>query len=388
MIEDLPSVLLLDCSEKLKSQLVRQGFDVESGEVGFSTGVRRFPKQIYEHNIIIYNPTTVVERPDGSQGYIRPFQIQDVTPNYQLSEISSHVNRGAIVLAFVKELVPDNQDAIRQAYSWIPAMPLPEATSDTKIINQVTTTSLGFLSPIVSSHFVKKPVRQKLPVGTLEGKPYIVNTLYMNLNNDPLGLIIGVGKGEVILLPDCESNDEIINTFLKRVVPKIMDTTSGTNISLIDSFKSPEEQKLSSEISSHKKQVAVLESKIESLLEKSNLAKVKKNKILSEDDTTKQILRYYDLATEQPDMALFYLYKITDTLKKKFKSEKDAIKVLGVANEWKYIGKVANASYGDMRHAPTPGEPVKEWSDQEIEKCFECARGIIYSYFKTLFGGK
>ena len=28
MIKDLPSVLLLDCSEELKSKLIRQGFDV------------------------------------------------------------------------------------------------------------------------------------------------------------------------------------------------------------------------------------------------------------------------------------------------------------------------------------------------------------------------
>lgn len=210
----------------------------------------------------------------------------------------------------------------------------------------------------------------------------------MNLNNDSLGLFIWVGKGGVILLPDCESNDEITNTFLKRVVPKIMDTTSGTKVSLVDIFKSPKELKLSSVISSHKKQVVVLESKIESLLEKSNLAKVKKNKVLSEDDTAEQILRYYDLATEQPDMALFYLFKIADTLKKKFGSEKDAMKLLGVSKGWKYIGKVANASYADMRHAPMPGEPVEEWSDEEIEKCFDYARQIIYSYFKTLFKNK
>ena len=81
----------------------------------------------------------------------------------------------------------------------------------------------------------------------------------------------------------------------------------------------------------------------------------------------------------------FYLFKITDTLKKKFRGERDAIKLLSVSKEWKYIGKVSNASYGDMRHAPMPGEPVKEWGDEEIEKCFEYAREIVYSYFQTLF---
>ncbi len=157
MIKDLPSVLLLDCSEELKSKLIRQGFDVESGEVGFSTGIRKLPKQIYEHNVIIYNPVTLTKTksPNKRWVHIRLFEIENNTPEFQLSDIGAHVQRGAVVLAFVKELVADDQDAIRSAYSWIPAMPTPDSTSDTKITSQVTSTSLSFLSPIVSSHFVK-----------------------------------------------------------------------------------------------------------------------------------------------------------------------------------------------------------------------------------------
>ena len=378
-------MLLLDCSKELESSLVRQGFDVDAGEAGFSTGIRRLPKQIYEYNIIIYNPTTVIARPDGRPGYIERFQIQNATPEFDLNMLGSHVRRGAIVLAFIKQLVADNQEAIRRAYSWIPGMPVPDPTSDTKIISNVTNDYLGILSPIVSDYFVKKPVEQKLPLHTSNVVDARENILYQNLNNDPLGLFIGLGYGEIILLPDCESNEEVINDFLKRVAPKILTTSTGTKTSLVDIFKSPEEAKIENKIVTRKEKVVKLESETEDLLEKANLAKAGKIKRLTGDATVKLVIKYYNLATEQPDTALFYLYKIVDALKKKYGSEKTALDILNVSKEWKYISTVANASYGDVRHAPMPEEPLKEWSDKEIEECFEDARKIIYSYFKTLF---
>jgi len=31
--------------------------------------------------------------------------------------------------------------------------------------------------------------------------------------------------------------------------------------------------------------------------------------------------------------------------------------------------ELANASYADVRHAPNPGEKIKEWTDEEIKSC-------------------
>jgi len=49
-------ILLLDCSESLKNKLESQWFNVESGTLGFCTGVRKLPSQVYEKDVFIYNP--------------------------------------------------------------------------------------------------------------------------------------------------------------------------------------------------------------------------------------------------------------------------------------------------------------------------------------------
>ena len=67
---------------------------------------------------------------------------------------------------------------------------------------------------------------------------------------------------------------------------------------------------------------------------------------------------------KRPDdhAALSYSYKILDALQKKVGGETAAKKGLGRAREWKRIGMIANASYGDIRHAPKLGVKITEWS--------------------------
>jgi hypothetical protein len=57
-------ILLLDCSDELLKSLKNKGYDVEAGSVGFQTGVRHLPSQIYEKRIFIYNPTSLGQKMD------------------------------------------------------------------------------------------------------------------------------------------------------------------------------------------------------------------------------------------------------------------------------------------------------------------------------------
>lgn len=218
MLGTTPSILLFDCSEALESKLKRQGFDVESGTTGHCTGVRKLPSQIYEKNVIIYNPSELKKSSEGD--YFKPHLINDLTPEFSLNLIHSHVSKGAVVLAFIKEAA-DEQTAVRQAYSWLPAMPSPDLTSDMKpVATSLKGTPFSFLSPIISESYVKTPIKQKLPVSALGRHNFRLLTLYENLNNDTLGLYAAVGKGKVVLLPDCNSNEEIISIFFKKSSPK------------------------------------------------------------------------------------------------------------------------------------------------------------------------
>ena len=79
------------------------------------------------------------------------------------------------------------------------------------------------------------------------------------------------------------------------------------------------------------------------------------------------------------------MYKVIETLEHRFGNEKAAKAKLNKNTEWNLIGRTANASYGDVRHAPRPGEVIKQWTKDEIAECFAAAERIIAAYFSTLF---
>jgi len=375
----MPSILLLDCSNILTSKLKRQGFDVDAGNVGFCTGTRYLPCQLYEKNILIYNPSLVTSRRDGS-GYISAGQVQNSTPEYGLTSLKQHILRGATILVFINH-VAAVIGAQSGAYSWIPFMPNMHFTKDHKIYAFPVSSNDRYkcLAPIISPVYIKKPVLQKLKPAIGEGG----NPLFFNMNNEILGTIIERGKGKIIILPQCQSNEDIISTFLHRVIPKLYDLKVRTNI--IDEFVSTEEEKAQNEVKEIEEKIFKLNQAIEGSTEKLNSAKRNKIQTVKGDETATLVLNYYNLAKQQDDVALFYLYKVTEALGKKCGGEKEAKKNLDCNVEWNLIGKLANASYADVRHAPKTGEKIKEWTPDEIEKCFKAAEKIICAYLATLF---
>ena len=165
-----PSILLLDCSSALAQKLKRQGFDVNSGTIGFCTGTRHLPCQVYEREIIIYNPSSFARKENG---YITASDIQDVTPEYSLTPLSNHIFfRGATLLVFINR-VADDLARQNEAYSWIPFMPGIQFTKDHQTIAAEIPRDYHFLAPVVVQNDLKIPVLQKINLPELSKRIYL-----------------------------------------------------------------------------------------------------------------------------------------------------------------------------------------------------------------------
>lgn len=374
-----PSILLLDCDPKLEEKLRLQGFDVESGTVGFTTGRQKLPCQLYEKDIIIYNPKTIAKTPHDLDMRFGSMQVE--TPEFSIHDSVSFLKNGGTILAFVNK-ISTNQASIREAYSWIPSIPPIDPTKDRDItaVNIHSPTAIyKWIMPIVSSKYPKIPVTNKLIfLADTQGQ-----ALYFNRNGDILGAAYVFGPGKVILLPESDVEEQIVMNFLHRVIPKLYSYTSGQQ--LIDKFRSSKEKDISDELEKTEEKIVTIENERDTL--KANLAEANREKVttIKQDETANQILDYFDMAVQQDDVALFYLYKVTEALQKKYGGEKQAKDALNTHTEWNLIGRLSNASYADIRHAPSPGEKKKEWSEEEIKSCFEAAEKIIHQYLSSLF---
>jgi hypothetical protein len=388
-------ILLLDCSESIEQSLKAQGFDVEAGTVGFCTGVRKLPSQVYEKEIFIYNPTSIATYDAGDVSiYVDEGDIEDSTPEYSLSHLGSRIKAGATMLVFVNRL-SKHIEAQKRPYSWIPFMPSMQFTSDKTIYTNRFDEhphwkQKAFL-PIVTTQDLDLPVLQKIQPP--QPQPYTddVFPLFWNGNRETLGVLILRGSGRLIVLPKFLSNDSVIETFLHRVVPSIHDTQ--TRIGLVEMFRSPEQLKCIEDLgglTQAAKEIAVRE---EAARIRLATATREKSNIIKADETAKQIITYHTEARRQPEVALFYLYKIIESVEHRFGGEAAGMAAVGEATAWKSVKRLANESYRDARHAPKPSDIIKKWSEAEIKKCFVDTEKVIVAYFATLFaslppGGK
>lgn len=366
-------ILLLDCSKKLLTRLKRQGFDVEPGSLGYATGVKKLSRPIYEYNVFIYNPISF------SDGIVTQFGLnaEDKSPEYNFYEITRCVNRGATILTFTNKIT-DNLRHLNEAYSWIPEIPSIDTSRDYKV-------SSGYIGhkwvkPIVLPNEVKAPTTTKLNLN-FSNKVYYHEDIFLNNNQETLGVFYLLGDGQVIILPTYQSNEDIISIFLNRSIPKIYDNNPSDLTAL---FKSPDQIKLEEQTKINEEAIQTLESEREKLNEELTATIRIKEKTILEDETSKLLTNYYKLATDQEDSAIFYLYKIIDALKQKM-GEKEAKNILKCNQEFNLIGTLANRTYADARHAPRPGEKIQELTTPEIEACFAAAIKIINSYFEYLF---
>jgi hypothetical protein len=198
-----------------------------------------------------------------------------------------------------------------------------------------------------------------------------------------VGCVIQYNRGLIFVLPQYKNNEYIINLFLNRILPKIYQLETKSN--LISQFVTPKQLHCQKKFEEANKQIKIFEENIEKIRADFNEAIREKENILKNDETSALIINYYNLALQQEEVALFYLYKVVEAIEKNYKSEKIAKSKLGHNTEWNLIGKTANASYGDIRHAPKPGEVIREISQEDLHSCYDAAVKIIFAYFKTLF---
>ncbi len=376
-------VLLLDCFPELAQKLKSQGFDVEQGTAGYSTGVRQLPCQTYEKDIFIYNPCCVMGVKDRS---VEEKDIHNITPEFSLSDIQGRIQSGGTFLVLLNR-VSDEMSSQNAAYSWIPFMPSISFTKDNIVVSNpfegFPDSDCRFLAPIATRTALETPVLLRVKAPPRQNYPRDVFDIFWNGRGDTLGILVKRGAGMLIILPKFRSNDEIIETFLHRVVPKIYEPR--TRIGVVDKYIAPMERKALDEIGRLQAAMSEIEKSLGKVRTELGSAQREKVNDISGDPTAKQILGYYDMALRQEDVALFYLYKIIELIEHKYGGEGASITALGLGPEWKLIKKAANASYGDMRHAPKPGDVVKKWSVTEIKSCFEAADKLILAYFGTLF---
>lgn len=404
-----PSILLLDCSTQLEERLKRQGFDVASGSVGSPNRKVYLPGPVYEYEVIIYNPMsatvqdntrggadtllTSLETVSNSVKYAErriPYHDEIV---FEFGPLVDHIRRGAIVLLFINP-VSEIPIRLNTAYSWVPNMPEIAATQDFKPLSSLSLVELyeikedkkshvkniTELAPVLTTDNLKRPVRQKIILNDAfrEAVP-----LYLNRQLDYLGLSLKIGSGQIIALPEYDDNDCVIGTFLNRVFPRLR--TGPTRHDIVDTFVSPLEQSAKQEIQHVESERQALDERLEKAKEQLALGERSKRKTIESDETASRIISYYNTATQQEDVALFFLYKIIDALQNKFGGAIAAKQKLGIDDDRKLIGTIANASYSDVRHAPKPGEIIKPWTKEEIEDCFAAAERILAAYFSTLF---
>ena len=189
--------------------------------------------------------------------------------------------------------------------------------------------------------------------------------------------------GRIIALPEFRDNESVINDFLHRVLPRIYNAPTRTDI--VDAFSSPKQRNINEELNELESEEKILKNRFADATIRFANAEREKKQTIASDEIARMIIAYYNQAIQDEERALFYLYKIIDALKNKFNGETAAKQKLGIDAEWKLIGKMANASYGDIRHAPKPADKLKEWTKEDIAECFSAAGKIINAYFGTLF---
>jgi hypothetical protein len=266
-------------------------------------------------------------------------------------------------------------------------MPPIEYTSDKIVganpLSGYPDSDVGYLTPIVTTAGLSYPVMQKIrPPKKAQFEDDVFN-LFWNGHGDSLGAIILRGRGKLVVLPKFQSNDDVVDTFVNRVIPRIYQ--GKTRDKLTDSFKSPSEVVAVTEL----ERLRGLEEKMREAqaAARTALASATRQKVnaLEADATAKQIQVYFDHALRQDDAALYYLYKIIEAIGNKFGGEAAGIEAVGEQAAWKGVKRLANESYRDARHAPKPGDVIKKWSTQELKQAFEDTQRVAVAYFMTLF---
>ncbi len=382
-----PGVLCLDTSPAIARAIRKFGWEVDEGTLGFCTGARRLPCQIYDKDVFVYCPSIEAGKRVATSG-----EFMDETPHFWLGEIATHLPRGGVLVAFLNNLDLD-AGRQREAYSWIPAIPGLSPAMDTQV--EAATAPPGpsviYKSGAPSPEdfqrlvlTVVRPEHLRLPVRhIIESSPYSAHPLFVNRNNQTLGLVYHQTGGRIVLLPECTEPERVLINFFLRVLPKIYPTQPDST--LVDRFVSPEERSRLAEAATARTELDRLQGDLESATAAANEARTRKVQRIESDEVSRQLLRYHETAKRHEEHAIFYWYKAFEFLEKALGGEKEAIRLLDCPGAWRILNETANASYNDLRHAPDPGEKIREITPEEAARCLQAAEVVFLKYFDRLF---
>jgi hypothetical protein len=307
--------------------------------------------------------------------------VEDKSPQFPLNYLNRAVHNGATVVVFLNP-IHDGIKIQRGLYTWIPSIPTLDFTHDKLIypndFRSYPDMKYEFLAPILAED-VDLPVL--LRVTTPANQETI--HLFANANGDSLGCLIPLGNGFLLVLPKFISNEDVIETFLHRVVPKMYDLQHKSG--LVEMFVSPVEQERLKQLAQLEKASAQIAEGLASERVGLETARREKANTISKDPTARRVLAYYDTAKLNEESALFYLYKMIEAIENKYGGEANGIKAVGASEEWKFVKRLANKSYADVRHAPKPTEIIEKPSRDEIEAAFKNTEKVVLAYFRTLF---
>jgi hypothetical protein len=89
---------------------------------------------------------------------------------------------------------------------------------------------------------------------------------------------------------------------------------------------------------------------------------------------------YLQEAREDPEHALFHLYKLLETIEAEFGGERQAVRVLSYGIELKFIKSLANRPTADQRHAPGGLDVTSKPSEDDRELALQHARTILKGF--------
>ncbi len=375
-------ILLLDCDRHIETSLKNKGFSVNSGSLGFDTGVQNIPVALYEQNIIFFNPTDVefaseAESQEKDGSFYIP-DIENVTPEIHINDIKDFLSRSGLLVIFMNEL--DISGKREQAiYSWIPKVPYCFSTSDTKLdieLDPEDKIEQAF-RPIFRDLKIKTPVKRSSHYHRDYQYPKV---FCRNKRGDILASLYTIDGGYVVLLPEFESNLDVINHIATHVYPCLFEVSPDIPdfLNLKKTTKAIVlEKKLKDEEANLKKATSSIKKIREDLVIENNMVE----KILQKDQTSIKLMGYLRDMLEDKRNSWYPAYKIKEAISDVFGGEKGAKQKLGHNSKFNYIKKIANESNRDTRHPPRQGEVVNPPSEEEVEKITKYTIQLVESYF-------
>lgn len=389
-------ILLLDCSTEIEAKLKSKGFKVVSGSMGITNGIRHIPEALYEQNIIFFNPQPSDFFSNNTITYDKEGQphlsgIEDETPEIRNLDIQDFFDKGGILFAFCNPLdlkvVKANAMKEFAAFDWIPKFPIPILTKDQKLKRPENLSDqnrdIAFLS-VFRDFDLRLPVKRRLGH---YGEYIYTQPLLLNARGDKISSYYdfnySVENGRVVVLPEFESNDEIILHLATYVYPQLFEVKPDLPEKL-NIKKSKRLEQLSNLVNEAEQAELKTQAELQTLRQQVIEESARVEKLIDSDETAVLIMGYLEDIYESRHASWHVSYKIAQRLYHEYGSEANAKAVLEAAKEINFIKKLTNETDKDTRHPPRKGETVNPLSEQDLETLIKASESLVEKHINYL----